>query len=139
MFVEAHFAFRPIMADDTRQQETKEDLSKEALTVDPNRRAFAGDQWKDAKKDYQSTPANILAGGKENTAGGKLQEVSISNAFDGSLKLSDFTELPKRPCVRESLLNGLYSGFAVGGVRILFRGTDTIDSVTAQRFCFADW
>lgn len=109
------------MADDTRQQ-PKEDLSKEALTVDPNRKAFAGDQWKDAKKDYPSTPANLLAGGKENTAGGKLEEVSISNAFEGRLKLSDFTELPSKPCVRESLLTGIGSGFALGGVRFIWKG-----------------
>lgn len=110
------------MADDTRQS-PKEDLSKEALTVDPNRRAFAGEQWKGAKQDYQSAPAaNVLAGGKEHTAGGKLPEISISSAFDGGLKVSDFTELPAKPCVRESLLTGLGSGFALGGVRWIFRG-----------------
>lgn len=109
------------MADDTRQQ-PQEDLSKEALTVDPNRRSFAGDQWKDAKKDFTSAPANMLAGGKENTAGGKLPDVSISNAFDGGLKTSDFTELPTKPCVRQSLVTGLGSGFALGGVRFIFRG-----------------
>lgn len=114
------------MADDTRQQPQqpiREDLSKEALTVDPNRRAFAGDQWKDAKKDYKSAPAaNILAGGTENTAGGKIPEVSLSNAFEGGLKVSDFTELPTKPCVRDSFLTGLGSGFALGGVRFFIRG-----------------
>lgn len=120
------------MADDTRQQ-PQEDLSKEALTVDPNRKAFSGNQWKDAKKDLQSAPANMLAaGGKENTAGGKLPEVSISNAFDGGLKASDFTDLPTKPCVRESLLTGLGSGFALGGVRFIFRGTDKRVSVNVH-------
>lgn len=109
------------MADDTRQQ-PREDLSKEALTVDPNRKSFSGEQWKDFKKNYKSPPANMLAGGTENTAGGKLPDVSISNAFDGGLKMTDFTELPARPCVRESFLTGLGSGAAFAGVRLIFRG-----------------
>lgn len=121
-WINLYFTSTLTMADDTRQQ-PKEDLSKEALTVDPNRKAFAGDQWKDAKKDYPSSPANLLAGGKENTAGGKLEEVSISNAFEGRLKLSDFTELPSKPCVRESLLTGFGSGFALGGLRFIWKGT----------------
>lgn len=112
------------MADDTRQSPVKEDLSKEALTVDPNRKAFSGDQWKDAKQDFQSTPANLYAaGGSQNTAGGKLEEVSISNAFGGEgIKWSDFTELPHKPCVRDSLVTGMGSGFALGGARFIFRG-----------------
>lgn len=115
------------MADDTRQSPqappVREDLSKEALTVDPNRKAFSGDQWKDAKSKFRTgAAANVLAGGTQNTAGGKIPEVSIAAAFDGGLKLSDFTELPKRPCVRDSFLTGLGSGFALGGVRFIFRG-----------------
>lgn len=112
------------MADDTRQEQPPpEDLSREALTVDPDRKAFSGDQWKDAKKDFKSAPAaNILAGGTQNTAGGQLPEVSITNAFDGGLKMTDFTGLPSRPCVRESALTGLGSGFALGGVRFILRG-----------------
>ena len=64
----------------------------------------------------------MLAGGTENTAGGKLPEVSISNAFDGKLKWEDFTELPKKPCVRDSLMTGIGGGFALGGVRTIFGG-----------------
>lgn len=64
----------------------------------------------------------MMAGGTEHTAGGKTPEVSLSNAFDGGLKLSDFTELPKRPCVRDALMTGIGSGFAFGGIRAIFGG-----------------
>lgn len=112
---------RITMADDTRQQ-PKEDLSKEALTIDKDYQAFSGDQWKDAKKDFRSAPANMLAGGKQNTAGGNLPEISVSAAFDGGLKLEDITNFPYRPCVRDTLLQGLGSGFALGGGRLILRG-----------------
>ena len=116
------------MADDTRQSQPREDLSREALTVDPNATAFTGKQWKDAKTGKPYAPpenANVLAGGTENTAGGKVPEVSLSNAFDGKLKWSDFTDLPKRPCVRDAFLTGIGAGFAVGGLRLVFRSTYT--------------
>lgn len=109
------------MADDTRQS-SKEDLSKEALTVDPNYKPFSGSQWEDAKKDYRPPNANMLAGGTEHTAGGKIPEVSLSSAFDGGLKLSDFTELPKKPCVRDALVTGLPLGFAASGLRFIWGG-----------------
>lgn len=109
------------MADDTRQ---REDLSKEALTVHPEHKPFTGAQWEGAKSKTYTQPenANMLAGGTENTAGGKLPEVSISNAFDGRLKTSDFTELPKKPCVRDSFLTGIGGGFAIGGIRATIGG-----------------
>merc|ERR1712059_36101 len=50
----------------------------------------------------------------------KTPEVSLSNAFDGGIKWSDFTELPKRPCVRDALMTGIGSGFAFGGIRAIF-------------------
>lgn len=112
------------MADDTRQP--REDLSKEALTVDPSAKAFSGSQWAGAKENETYKPpenANAMAGGTQHTAGGKVPEVSISNAFDGGLKMKDFTELPKRPCVRDALLTGIVAGFALGGLRMVFRGT----------------
>ena len=110
------------MADDSRP--TKEDLSKEALTLDPSQKAFSGTQWQAGKQiPYKPLEnANMLAGGTQNTAGGKAPEVTLSNAFDGGIKLSDFTELPKRPCVLDELMTGIGSGFAVGGIRAIFGG-----------------
>lgn len=133
------------MADDTRQPkpvpQTAEDLSREALTVDPAQKAFTGQQWVDAKTGKPHRPpqfenANALAGGTENTAGGKVPDVTLSNAFEGSLKWSDFTELPKRPCVRDGFLTGLGAGFAIGGLRLVFRGMRSISStVLGDELC----
>ncbi|MCJ1326422.1 hypothetical protein MMC10_003086 [Thelotrema lepadinum] len=39
-----------------------------------------------------------------------------------SIQLSDFTQVHKIPCARESLLTGMGAGFAVGGLRLVFRG-----------------
>lgn len=64
----------------------------------------------------------MLAGGTQHTAGGKMPEVSFTTAFEGGLKWSDFTDLPKKPCVRDALLLGIGVGFALGGLRAIFRG-----------------
>ncbi|KAK1066372.1 hypothetical protein LTR74_007259 [Friedmanniomyces endolithicus] len=110
------------MADDTRQ--SPEDLSRQALTVNPENRPFTGTQWQNGKAvPYTAPPpqsANMLAGGTEHTAGGKVPEVSLGNAFQSGLKWSDFTDLPKRPCVRDALLTGIGGGFALGGFRVIF-------------------
>ena len=117
------------MADDTRQASAQqnEDLSKEALNVQPENKPFTGTQWQGGKQLPYRPPenANMMAGGTEHTAGGKTPEVSLSNAFDGGIKWSDFTELPKRPCVRDALMTGIGSGFAFGGIRAIFGGTST--------------
>lgn len=113
------------MADDTRLPEhARENLSKEALTVDPTAKPFSGAQWAGAKENETYSPpanANTMAGGTQHTAGGAVPEVSISAAFNGALKTSDFTDLPKKPCVRDSLLMGMGAGFALGGLRLVFR------------------
>ncbi|TKA67883.1 hypothetical protein B0A55_09706 [Friedmanniomyces simplex] len=109
------------MADDTRQ--SPEDLSREALTVHPENKPFTGTAWQNGKiVPYTPPPqnANMMAGGTEHTAGGKAPEVNLANAFQSGLKLSDFTDLPKRPCVRDALLTGIGSGFALGGFRAIF-------------------
>ncbi|KAI7246703.1 hypothetical protein KC343_g4222 [Hortaea werneckii] len=112
------------MADDTRQASAQqnEDLSKEALNVQPENKPFTGTQWQGGKQLPYRPPenANMMAGGTEHTAGGKTPDVSLSNAFDGGIKWSDFTELPKRPCVRDALMTGIGSGFAFGGIRAIF-------------------
>lgn len=112
------------MADDTRNKSAiQEDLSREALTVDPSQKAFTGAQWQDGKAQPYQAPqnANMLAGGTENTAGGKTKEVGLGDAFE-SIKVEDFTEFHKKPCVRDSLMTGIGSGFGIGGVRALLSG-----------------
>jgi len=114
------------MADDTRQQSAQqnEDLSREALNVNPENKPFAGTQWQAGKSQPYNPPenANMMAGGTEHTAGGKTPEVSLGNAFQNGLKWDDFAELPKRPCVRDALMTGIGGGFALGGVRAIFGG-----------------
>jgi cytochrome c oxidase assembly protein subunit 20 len=109
------------MADDTRQSKDRE-ISIRDFNANPENRAFSGEQWREAKDKYYKPPqnANVLAGGTENTAGGKLPEVTIGNAFPEGFKWSDFGELPKRPCVRDSSKNAIIAAFAVGGMRSIF-------------------
>ncbi|KAK5685918.1 hypothetical protein LTS10_002031 [Elasticomyces elasticus] len=115
------------MADDTRlpkNPQTPEDLSRAALTVSPEHKPFTGTQWQNGKAVGPYTApesANLLAGGTEHTAGGKAPEVTLANAVK-DLGWKDFTELPKRPCVRDALLTGIGSGFAFGGVKTIFGG-----------------
>ncbi|KAK5173172.1 uncharacterized protein LTR77_003294 [Saxophila tyrrhenica] len=116
------------MADDTRQSPktaTTDDgvpITKEGLTAHPENKPFAGQQWQDPSKDINPPQgANLLSGGTQNTAGGKAPEVSIGNAFQNGITFSDFAELPKRPCVRDAGMTGLGSGFALGGLRFMFR------------------
>lgn len=116
------------MADDTRQSpkapvltDDGVPITKEALTAHPENKPFSGSQWQREPKPPPN--ANMMAGGTQNTAGGKIPEISLSNAFQDGLKLNDFATLPSRPCVRDSYMTGLGSGFAFGGIRALFKGS----------------
>ncbi|KAK3616111.1 hypothetical protein LTR56_026179 [Elasticomyces elasticus] len=78
----------------------------------------------------------MLQGGTEHTAGGKAPEVTLANAVK-DLGWKDFTELPKRPCVRDALLTGIGSGFAFGGVKTIFGAAVwTSCSYAVASFCF---
>lgn len=107
------------MADDTRQNGQKEDLSKGALTVHPENKAFSGSQWQDPQASGFKPPenANMMAGGTQHTAGGKEPEVTLYNALTTGAPI---TEIHKRPCVRDSLLYGIGGGVGVGATRIIF-------------------
>jgi len=113
------------MADDTRNSAIKEDLSREALTVDPSQKAFTGAQWQDGKAQAQGYQppqnANLMPGGTANTAGGQTKEIGFGDALE-AIKLEEFTEIHKKPCVRDALMTGIGSGFGVGGVRFLAGG-----------------
>lgn len=108
------------MADDTRNSAIKEDLSREALTVDPAQKAFSGAQWQDTQAQGYQPPqnANIMPGGTENTAGGQTKDIGLGDAIE-SIKMEDFTVIHKKPCVRDALMVGIGSGFGVGGVKAL--------------------
>ncbi|KAK5716652.1 hypothetical protein LTR15_009544 [Elasticomyces elasticus] len=130
------------MADDTRlpnPPQTPEDLSRAALTVSPENKPFTGTQWQNGKAvgPYVAPEsANMLQGGTEHTAGGKAPEVTLANAVK-DLGWKDFTELPKRPCVRDALLTGIGSGFAFGGVKTIFGAAVwTSCSYAVASFCF---
>lgn len=109
------------MADDTRQppSQGREDLSREALTLNPDAKAFAGSQWSDGKSQTYKPPAsaNMMEGGTQHTAGGKVPEVTLANAFTTGRPM---TEVHKAPCVRDSFMVGLGAGFAAGGGRMIF-------------------
>ena len=65
--------------------------------------------------------ANAMPGGTMNTAGGKMREASVVDAIK-SIKVSDFKEVHKKPCVRESLMVGIGSGFGIGSLRAVLGG-----------------
>ena len=74
--------------------------------------------------DPPETPpesANVLPGGTANTAGGRQRDTSFINALK-MMKLSDFTEVHKKPCVRESFMTAMLSAFGVGGLRAILGG-----------------
>ncbi|KAG8529219.1 uncharacterized protein KY384_005854 [Bacidia gigantensis] len=76
--------------------------------------------------------ANTLPGGGLHTAGGKIEQPSISDALK-SVKISDFKEIHKKPCVREALMIGIGGGFGVGGLRAIFGGEQGDISVICLR------
>jgi len=100
-----------------------EDIRK-ALKLDPNSdKAFSGEQWNDAAPSYKAPEnANLLPGGTQHTAGGKeVEDITMVDAAK-SIKREDWSQFTKKPCVRDSLLLGIGSGFAVGSVRAIWKG-----------------
>ena len=65
--------------------------------------------------------ANAIPGGSSNTAGGKSQEAGIIDAAR-SIRLSDFRDVHKKPCVRDALMTGIGTGFGAGGLRSILGG-----------------
>ena len=64
---------------------------------------------------------NAMLGGSVNTAGGKARDASLLDAVQ-SIKLKDFREVHKKPCVRDALLSGIGIGFGAGGIRAIMGG-----------------
>ncbi|KAH8777197.1 hypothetical protein BGZ57DRAFT_761631, partial [Hyaloscypha finlandica] len=68
----------------------------------------------------QPQSANALPEGSgQNTAGGRERPPAITDAVK-TIKLEDFKKVHMYPCVRESLLMGIGSGFGIGGIRALW-------------------
>ena len=65
--------------------------------------------------------ANLLPGGTENTAGGRMPELTLLGVFR-SFTLEDFQTIHRKPCFRDALLAGISGGFLVGGVRAVLGG-----------------
>lgn len=96
---------------------------RKALTVDPNSgKAFGGTQWSDAAPAYKAPEsANMIPGGTEHTAGGRAVDVTIGDAAK-SIKKEDWSTFHKKPCVKDSFMLGIGSGFAMGSIRAIWRG-----------------
>ncbi|KAI9666716.1 MAG: hypothetical protein M1821_004652 [Bathelium mastoideum] len=81
-----------------------------------------------SKKDISTIrpppSANLMPGGTEHTAGGQTKPVTAADAVK-SIKLEDFKELHKKPCVRDAFLNGIPSGVAAGVVWTVLRAPVT--------------
>jgi len=104
------------MADDTRQNI----MQPQATQGD---KAFKGEQWIDAAPTHKAPEnANLMAGGTEHTAGGKVGDVTLGDAVK-SIKREDWDKFAQKPCVRDSLMSGIGSGAAMGAVRGIWGGT----------------
>lgn len=89
------------MADDTRQP-------PEATSPRPSR-----------------APANIMPGGTAHTAGGQRPEAESLTYFEvvRQLPAGYYLNFHKRPCVRDSQLTGISSGFVAGFLGAIVRST----------------
>ena len=61
---------------------------------------------------HAASNATVLATGKE---------VGVVDVLK-TIKASEFKEVHKKPCVRDSLLTGIGGGFGVGGIRAIWGG-----------------
>ncbi|EON66963.1 hypothetical protein W97_06079 [Coniosporium apollinis CBS 100218] len=107
------------MADDTRQ--TSPPPAANAQDDHDGTRPYHGKVYEVFPPAPPKRPenANLMPGGTANTAGGKLPEPTTIDALK-SIRVEDFRELHKKPCVRDALLTGIGSGFAIGGTTAIF-------------------
>lgn len=82
---------------------------------------------KSTQSDVSAVPvappnANALpAGAGQNTAGAKAREAGVVDALR-TIKPTEFTEVHKKPCVRDAFLTGIGGGFGIGGLRAIWGG-----------------
>lgn len=93
------------------------------LNQNPDQKAFTGEQWSEAGPTHVRPPenANLMAGGTEHTAGGKVGDVTFSDAVK-SIKREDWDKFAQKPCVRDSLMTGIGAGASMGAVRAIWKG-----------------
>jgi hypothetical protein len=117
------------------------------MSEDPTRqpasseKAFTSDQWKGAEPTHAVKPENAnvyAAAASQHTAGGSAADVTLTDAAK-SIKIEDFASLPKKPCVRDSLLTGITAGFVVGSSRAIWRGMWTGNSCSCQLQSLIDY
>ncbi|KAH0285499.1 hypothetical protein KCU62_g7466, partial [Aureobasidium sp. EXF-3399] len=124
------------------------------MSEDPTRqpanaeKSFTSEQWKGAETTHAVKPENAnvyAAAAAQHTAGGSAADVTLADAAK-SIKIEDFANLPKKPCVRDSLLTGITAGFVVGSSRAIWRapvqsaanwavGTFVIGSAGMYQYC----
>lgn len=75
----------------------------------------------DSSEPVRPENANELPGGSMNTAGGQARNANVLDALR-SVRLRDFKEVHRKPCVRDALLPGIGAGFAMGGIRAIMGG-----------------
>lgn len=116
-----------IMADDTRDQPRGP----------PAGQTSPPDHVKNPKiyEVFNAPPASANAlpdGYGQNTAGGRQEMPKLGDAVK-TVRWQDFLQVHMYPCVRESMLTGIGSGFAVGGVRALLGGENHFGVLAASR------
>jgi cytochrome c oxidase assembly protein subunit 20 len=99
-------------------------------TIIPDGKAIGG------KQHAPSFPenANALPGGTVNSAGGRPQHAGVVDAAK-TIKLSDFTEIHKKPCVRDAFLSGIFGGFMLGGGRAILGGKHPLNQLLIRFSC----
>jgi cytochrome c oxidase assembly protein subunit 20 len=109
------------MAEDTR------DSNQPPIRSPPPNATISADYVQNAKtyETFNAPPsANALPEGSGlNTAGAHVENPTLAQAIK-TVRLEDFKQVYMYPCARESLLNGIGGGFALGGVRLMFGGMD---------------
>lgn len=131
------------MAEETSPQDSSTSQQPEELAVRRPRRpkpkhefpqTQAGKLWEALGNPEE--PANTMAGGMVNTAGGKPPEVTWRDAFRFSqFSKADLTRFYRTQCSRDALLVGIGAGGAVGGLRFIIRGK----TPPAPLYRFADF
>ncbi len=107
------------MADDTRQSSPAPPT--ESKENDDGTRPYQGKVYEIFPPAPPTPPenANMMPGGTANTAGGRLPEPTTVDALK-LIRLEEYKEFHKKPCVRDAMLTGIGGGFAVGGTTAIF-------------------
>ncbi|KAF2234741.1 hypothetical protein EV356DRAFT_514879 [Viridothelium virens] len=100
------------MADDTREASMATPIGTKSHDQDAGE---AGKGTKDIGPIRRPQSANVMPGGTQNTAGGQVKPVSAVDAAK-TIKLEDFREIHKKPCVRDTFLTSIPSSLAIGAV-----------------------